>query len=42
MRRDVFLFFLQHFQVVWGGVAGGAGAFLWFLLTQVPGTSFFL
>ena len=24
-----------NFQVIWGGVAGGAGALLWFLLTQV-------
>ena len=24
-----------NLQVVWGGVAGGAGALLWFLLTQV-------
>ena len=29
------------FQVVWGGVAGGAGAFLWFLLTQVHAACFF-
>ena len=25
----------KHLQVVWGGIAGGAGALLWFLITQV-------
>ena len=25
----------KYLQVVWGGVAGGAGALLWFLITQV-------
>ena len=34
LERNVF-FICDIFQVVWGGVAGGAGAFLWFLLTQV-------
>jgi len=31
----VYLQYHTTSQVVWGGVAGGAGAFLWFLLTQL-------
>ena len=38
MRKCLFYYI---FQVVWGGVAGGAGAFLWFLLTQVHPFFFF-